>query len=110
MNQPATAELRERLEINKAELEERISKIKADVGRGLEADSSEQATQLENMEVLNALVQEGEEELAEIKAALRRMDDDSYGACVACGEEISSERLEARPYSSECIKCASSHD
>ncbi|TDJ44354.1 MAG: TraR/DksA family transcriptional regulator, partial [Gammaproteobacteria bacterium] len=30
--------------------------------------------------------------------------------CVACGEAISHERLEARPYSSECIKCASSHD
>jgi DnaK suppressor protein len=110
MTQSAPTELRERLEMHKAELVERITKIKADVGGGLEADSSEQATQLENMEVLNALVQEGEEELAEIKSALRRMDDDTYGACIACGEEISSERLEARPYSSECIKCASSQD
>ena len=110
MNQPGPAEFRERLEMHKAELVERISKIRADVGGGLEADSSEQATQLENMEVLNALVQEGEEELAQIKAALRRLDDDTYGACVTCGEAIGHERLEARPYSSECIKCASSHD
>ncbi len=110
MNRSAATELRERLEMHKAELDERITKIRADVGGGLEADSSEQATQLENMDVLNALVQEGEEELAEIKAALLRMDDDTFGACVACGGDISRERLEARPYSSECIKCASSHD
>jgi DnaK suppressor protein len=110
MNQSGPAEFRERLEMHKAELVERISKIRADVGSGLEADSSEQATQLENMEVLNALVQEGEDELAQIKAALRRLDDDTYGACVTCGEAIGHERLEARPYSSECIKCASSHD
>jgi DnaK suppressor protein len=110
MNQSGPAEFRERLEMHKAELVERISKIRADVGGGLEADSSEQATQLENMEVLNALVQEGEDELAQIKAALRRLDDDTYGACITCGEAIGHERLEARPYSSECIKCASSHD
>jgi RNA polymerase-binding protein DksA len=110
MNQSSPAELRERLEMHKAELVERISKIRADVGGGLEADSSEQATQLENMEVLNALVQEGEDELAQIKAALRRLDDDTYGTCVTCGEAVGHERLEARPYSSECIKCASSHD
>jgi RNA polymerase-binding protein DksA len=110
MNQSGPAELRERLEMHKAELVERISKIRADVGGGLEADSSEQATQLENMEVLNALVQEGEDELGQIKAALRRLDDDTFGACVTCGEAIGHERLEARPYSSECIKCASSHD
>ena len=110
MNQSGPAEFRERLEMHKAELVERISKIRADVGGGLEADSSEQATQLENMEVLNALVQEGEDELAEIKAALRRLDDDTYGTCVTCGKAVGHERLEARPYSSECIKCASSHD
>lgn len=110
MNQSGFAEFREQLEAHKAELTERVSKIRADVGGGLEADSSEQAAQLENMEVLNALVHEGEGELVQIKAALRRMDDGTFGACVACGESISPERLEARPYSSECITCASSHE
>ena len=110
MNQSGFAEFREQLEAKKAELVERVSKIKADVGGGLEADSSEQAAQLENMEVLNALVHEGEGELAQINAALLRMGDGTFGACVACGESISPERLEVRPYSSECIKCASSHE
>lgn len=110
MNQIRSAEIREQLEKHKAELVERISKIRMDVGSGLEADSAEQATQLENMEVLDALVREGEEELALIKAALQRIDAGTYGACTACGESISSERLEVRPYSDECISCASKHD
>jgi len=110
MNQTNSAEFRDQLEKHKAELVERIGKIRADVGSGLEADSAEQAAQLENMEVLDALVQEGEDELHQIKAALRRMDEGTFGACTACGEAISNERLEVRPYSGECIKCASSHD
>jgi RNA polymerase-binding protein DksA len=110
MNQSQLAEFREQLEKQKTELADRVSKIKADIGSGLEADSAEQATQLENRDVLTALVREGEEELVQIKAALRRMDDGTFGTCVACGESISPERLEARPYSSECIGCASSHD
>lgn len=110
MEQSWPAEFREQLEVHKTELVERIGKIKADIGSGLEADSAEQATQLENRDVLNALVREGEVELAQIKAALRRMDDGSFGDCVACGGPISHERLEARPYASECIGCASSHD
>jgi DnaK suppressor protein len=41
--------------------------------------------------------------LDEIEAALRRIDDGSYGLCSACGREISVERLEAVPYATLCI-------
>ena len=101
---------REKLQRQKDELSERISKIKADVASGLDADSEEQAAQLENMEVLNALVDEGQQELEQINSALQRAEDGSYGLCASCGEPINPERLEARPYSLECINCASSHD
>jgi RNA polymerase-binding protein DksA len=107
MNQIPSAELRERLEQQKIELTARVSGIKADVGRGLEADSKEQAVQLENKEVLDALGNEATSELAKISAALQRMDDGTYGVCTACGAEIDSRRLNARPYSSKCIACAS---
>lgn len=107
MNQIPSAELRKRLEQQKAELTARVSGIKADLGRGLEADSKEQAVQLENKEVLDALGNEATSELAKISAALQRMDDGTYGVCTACGAEIDSRRLNARPYSSKCIACAS---
>jgi RNA polymerase-binding protein DksA len=100
-------ELRARLEQRKAELSERIARIKADIGRGLDADSKEQATQLENKEVLDALANEATEELAKVNTALQRIENNTYGICTACGEAIDSRRLAVRPYSSKCINCAS---
>lgn len=45
--------------------------------------------------------------LAAIEAALRRIDDGSYGECPECGEAISAARLEARPEARLCIDCES---
>jgi RNA polymerase-binding transcription factor DksA len=41
----------------------------------------------------------------EIQAALRRLDDGTYGRCVDCGRELSDERLDARPEAARCIDC-----
>lgn len=106
MVENSPSELREQLEQQKRELSQRIDAIKADIGRGLEADSKEQAGQLENKDVLDALAIEATEELAEVNAALQRMDEGSYGICAGCGRPIDVRRLEARPYSVECIDCA----
>jgi DnaK suppressor protein len=100
-------ELRTQLDARKAELSERIARIKADIARGLDADSKEQATQLENTEVLDALANEATDELAKVNAALQRMQNGTYGTCTACGKIIDSRRLAVRPYSSKCIGCAS---
>jgi RNA polymerase-binding protein DksA len=43
--------------------------------------------------------------LAEIDAALERIEDGTYGICETCGEPISEERLEAIPYTRQCIDC-----
>ena len=43
--------------------------------------------------------------LQAIDAALTRMDDGSYGACVRCGQPIGAERLEALPWTTQCIDC-----
>jgi RNA polymerase-binding protein DksA len=41
--------------------------------------------------------------LSEIDAALKRIDDGTYGICTVCGKEIAPERLEAYPWASLCI-------
>ena len=41
--------------------------------------------------------------LARIDAALKRIDDATYGTCRVCGREIGEERLEARPWTDLCI-------
>ncbi len=107
MTQNWPENLRTRLEAQKAELAARVGKIKKDIAGGLEADSAEQASQLENQEVLDALANEGVAELAQVNAALQRMNDGTYGVCVDCGQEINVARLEARPYAAKCIRCAS---
>jgi DnaK suppressor protein len=43
--------------------------------------------------------------LAKIKSALSRIDNEDYGICDDCGDEISFERLEARPVTTLCIDC-----
>ena len=45
-------------------------------------------------------------ELGQIEAALRRLDDGSYGSCTNCGKPIAPERLEAIPWAPLCIDCA----
>lgn len=44
--------------------------------------------------------------LNRIKLALRRLEEDEYGYCSDCGEEIADKRLEIDPMAERCIKCA----
>lgn len=53
-----------------------------------------------------ALVSQAQEHLARIDAALRKLDDGSYGLCGNCGQPIGAERLAARPASLTCVRCA----
>lgn len=50
------------------------------------------------------LEENSEHVLAAIDAALKRIDDGTYGRCVRCGREIPAERLEAKPYAELCIE------
>jgi DnaK suppressor protein len=40
-----------------------------------------------------------------IRQALANMEDDTYGICEMCGEEIGIARLKARPVTTYCIAC-----
>ena len=54
----------------KQELEERLDKIRKDLGNSLSADFAEQATELENRDVLIEIARVTEEELVSIKQKL----------------------------------------
>jgi DnaK suppressor protein len=43
--------------------------------------------------------------LNKIKEAVERIDNGTYGICDECGDDIASERLEARPVTTYCIDC-----
>ena len=52
---------------------------------------------------VSALVDQAHTHLAEVEAALRRVDEATYGVCEVCGRSIAPERLEARPTARTCI-------
>ena len=89
-----------------AELEKRAMAVNKDLAKEHSADSSEQAQERENDEVLEAIATESEHEIVQIKAALRRIDEGSYGECANCGDDINQARLDALPYATKCINCA----
>jgi DnaK suppressor protein len=48
--------------------------------------------------------------IKKIRAALERIESDRYGICESCGEDISIERLKARPVTTQCIDCKSKEE
>lgn len=55
---------------------------------------------------IDTLVRQAVEHLAEIDAALARLDAGDYGVCENCHGFIGDARLEARPVARRCIHCA----
>jgi DnaK suppressor protein len=43
--------------------------------------------------------------IKKIRQSLEDIENDEYGICEDCGEDISVERLKARPVTSFCIRC-----
>ena len=61
------------------------------------------ATETHDREVDYGLEENADAVLGEIDAALKRIDDGTYGTCEVCGQPIAPERLEARPWATLCI-------
>ena len=92
------------------ELSNRLESLSTDRSKSHSIDSSEQAVERENDEVIDQLESDARTELAQVRQAMLRIDNDTYGACVKCGEEIGVERLKALPYVALCIDCAGGQD
>lgn len=51
-----------------------------------------------------------QQELASVKLALEAIEDGEYGMCKACDGPIGFRRLQARPFSTICIRCQSERE
>ena len=94
----------------KKELEEHSAKSK-DTRQPVELDQTVQgrlSRQDAMMQQSMALATERKraEEIARINAALQRIENDDFGYCVTCDEEISEARLNNDPAVPTCINCA----
>lgn len=99
-------EVRDALIAKQQELTLRLENIKNNITRGRSADSQEQAQELENAEVVDALGNEARHELHLIAKALDQIKNGTYGNCSDCGKSIPPERLRAYPFAERCIDCA----
>lgn len=74
----------------------------ADVDQHPADQATETATH--SAEIGEAMAVAGE--LEDLRAALRRLAEGTYGLCVACGRPIAPERLEALPATPYCLEDA----
>lgn len=69
------------------------------------ADLEEMASDTMDTDSVCALVDIGSSTLAEIDAALEKIDDGTYGVCELCEQPIHPDRLEILPFASLCVAC-----
>ncbi|TML43699.1 MAG: hypothetical protein E6G19_11435 [Actinobacteria bacterium] len=60
------------------------------------------ATETVDREIDYTLEENSGNVLREIEAALKRIDDGTYGICTACGKPVEPERLEYLPWATVC--------
>lgn len=105
----STAKIEKQLQTLRAEYVKRRDDMHKDIWHTespVEKDFSEQVTQRENDDVLEALDDEAKYSVQKIDNALSRIKAGNYGICLECGKEISELRLQAMPYAEYCITCA----
>ena len=99
------ASLERSLRDRRDQLSRRVGMIEADLRSGHDRDSQEHAGELENDEVLTQLDEMSLAELHQIREALQRIRNGTYGTCSGCGQPIVVERLSAVPTAATCVAC-----
>jgi RNA polymerase-binding transcription factor len=96
----------------RAALEAERDRLRADLAEAIVApgpmtygSQAAAATQVFEQQRDLALRERNEQHLAQVEAALARLDAGTYGACASCGRPIAPERLEAIPWAALCIDC-----
>lgn len=102
----SVAQRKVELETRRDDLQARIAEIGAEFDSHEAKDWEEMATEREADEVLEDLGHSAHQELRMIEAALVRVDEDEYGFCVQCGDQIAEERLDLLPATPFCRNCA----
>jgi DnaK suppressor protein len=83
--------------------DERVLRSHGEHARGDEVDA---AIATEQAELCSQMASMETRELAQIEKALERIRRGRYGRCEVCDKPISTLRLKALPYATECITCA----
>jgi DnaK suppressor protein len=107
MNDAQVAHFREILNRWKAELQADISRtVHSMQDSNINLPDPNDRASIETDMALELRSRDRERKLIKkIDEALSWLEDDEYGFCTRCGEEIGIQRLEARPTASLCVDC-----
>ncbi|HVO29090.1 MAG TPA: TraR/DksA C4-type zinc finger protein [bacterium] len=75
------------------------------LGEEREADPLDASASRRDAAALNAVSESEARELERIDAALRRIEDGTWGVCVDCGDSIEPQRRHALPEAAFCRTC-----
>ena len=103
-------ELKKMLEHRRRELmnevQGKIRDVRSDNMKDREVLDQGESSEVDIQEDIEfALIQMKSETLTKIDAALRRLEDHTYGDCFECGDQISEARLRALPFAVRCKDC-----
>ena len=90
-----------------------MQRIEAGAREPVESEVHDEIDEVTSAEVRAAAFRENTIEyqtLQQVRAALRRIEDGSFGKCIACGREILPARLDAVPWTPYCIDDQRKHD
>ncbi len=88
------------------EVQGRIRDVRSDNNKERDVLDQGESSEVDIQEDIEfALIQMKSETLNKIDAALRRLEDGSYGDCFECGDEIAEARLRALPFAVRCKEC-----
>jgi DnaK suppressor protein len=97
------------LEEKKAELSD-VLKRRDEIVIEKSPDAIDEVTRASERELAIQNLDRESHLMRNVRAALRRIDDGSFGVCAHCDEEISPKRLAAVPWAPFCIKCQEAAD
>ncbi|GAA2812261.1 hypothetical protein GCM10020219_100430 [Nonomuraea dietziae] len=98
---------RERLESMLAELDRSIGVLRGDPVAVRDRSAADAGSDLTDTDRAQAMLTVATAQRGAVVAALRRLDEGSYGECVDCGKQVPEGRLEARPEAARCVQCQS---
>lgn len=97
---------RRMLEVQLQELLERATGIEEVLSDRGDSDWEENAVEMETDEAMAAVGDVTKREIQDIRLALSRLNNGTYGVCTGCGKPIAAERLSELPSTSTCSRCA----
>lgn len=104
MTQPERQQFHEMLLAKQTELQDRMAR-RDDLEVQVSPDEFDARLQLVDREFQSGLLHQTALDLRQVRSALQRMDNGSYGICGECDEPISIARLKVIPWANYCIKC-----